>query len=105
MKTAILKTYLAETETTHEIVEVEDDFCFYASDPYGDLVPFTVGSNQTIVEPPYSTELNDWLLFRMPEAFHALKYISDMDAWYKAALALWIEDGGDWSNLLNPCES
>ena len=104
MKTAILRTYSSETETTHEIVEVEDDFCFCASDPYGDLVPFPVGSNQEIIEPPYSTELNDWLLFRMPDAHRALQYVSSMDAWYEAALTLWIEDGAP--NHLKPtCES
>jgi|11_taG_2_1085331.scaffolds.fasta_scaffold07960_5 hypothetical protein len=103
MKTAILRTFCGESPS-HEIVEVEDDFCFDASDPCGDLVPFTVGSNQTIIEPPYSTELNDWLLFRMPDAFKALQYVSDMDAWYHAALTIWIEDGAP-DHLKPLCES
>ena len=104
MKSAILRTHLSETETTHEIVEVGDLYCFDAGDVYGDQVPFAVASNQTIIEPPYSTELNDWLLFRMPNAHRALQFVSSMDAWYEAALTLWIEDGAP-THLKPTCES
>lgn len=101
MKSAILRTYLSETETDHELVEVDDLYCFATSDPYGDLVPFVVGSNQEIIEPPYAPELNDWLLFRMPDAHRALSYVSSMDAWYEAAVTIWIEDGAP--EHLKPC--
>lgn len=42
---AKLITYLSEDEIQEDDVEIADD---YDGDPYGDKVPFTVGSNQTI---------------------------------------------------------
>jgi hypothetical protein len=49
MKKAILRTWPDKDRTPpeDELVEIEDD---YDGDPYGDKVPFTVGSNQTIIE-------------------------------------------------------
>ena len=42
---ALLKTYTLDTLTETEIVEVPDN---YDGDPYGDTVPFCVGSNQSL---------------------------------------------------------
>ena len=42
---AILKTYTLETLTDTETVELPEN---YDGDPYGDTVPFAVGSNQSI---------------------------------------------------------
>jgi hypothetical protein len=42
---ALLKTYTLDTLTQTEIVEVPDN---YDGNPYGDTVPFCVGSNQSL---------------------------------------------------------
>lgn len=42
---ALLKTYTLDTLTQTELVEVPDN---YDGDPYGDTVPFCVGSNQSL---------------------------------------------------------
>jgi len=47
---AILRTYLSETSFEEKIVDIDDDHIF-AYGPYQDTVPFTVGSNQSIL--PY----------------------------------------------------
>lgn len=38
---------------------------------------------------PNAVDLNDWLLENAPEAYEALKYVSNMDAWYEAALEIY----------------
>jgi len=43
---ALLQTYQDEKIVEIEVVEIPDD---YDGNPYGDKVPFSVGSNQTIV--------------------------------------------------------
>ena len=43
---ALLQTYENEKIVEIEVVEIPDD---YDGNPYGDTVPFSVGSNQTIV--------------------------------------------------------
>lgn len=45
MKQAYLLTWTNETLTSKESVELPDN---YDGDPYGDTVPFCVGSNQTL---------------------------------------------------------
>ena len=42
---ALLNSYEGETLVNSEVVELPDN---YDGDPYGDTVPFSVGSNQTI---------------------------------------------------------
>jgi len=42
---ALLKTYSLETLTEVEEVTLPDNF---DGDPYGDTIPFSVGSNQTL---------------------------------------------------------
>lgn len=42
---ALLKTYTLDTVTEVEEIELPEN---YDGDPYGDTVPFSVGSNQTI---------------------------------------------------------
>ena len=42
---ALLKTYTQDTLTETELVEVPDN---YDGDPYGETVPFCVGSNQSL---------------------------------------------------------
>lgn len=44
---AILRTYYSESFYSDKIVEVRDERAF--SDPYGEAVPFSVGSNQRIL--------------------------------------------------------
>jgi len=46
--TAILRTYISESVFTEEMVQVDDDHIF-AYGPYQDTVPFSVGSNQSIL--------------------------------------------------------
>jgi hypothetical protein len=46
--TAILRTYISENVFTEEMVEINDDHIF-AYGPYQDTVPFSVGSNQSIL--------------------------------------------------------
>lgn len=48
--TAILRTYLNERVICEEKVEIDDDHIF-AYGPYQDTVPFSIGSNQSIL--PY----------------------------------------------------
>lgn len=43
---ALLQTYQDEKIVEIEVVELPDN---YDGNPYGDTVPFSVGSNQTIV--------------------------------------------------------
>jgi hypothetical protein len=43
---ALLQTYENEKIVEIEVVEIPDN---YDGDPYGETVPFSVGSNQTIV--------------------------------------------------------
>lgn len=43
---AMLITYSGEELLEKRVVELPDD---YDGDPYGDTVPFTVGSNQTLI--------------------------------------------------------
>lgn len=43
---AYLKTYCGETLVDTELVNLPGD---YDGDPYGDTVPFSVGSNQELV--------------------------------------------------------
>lgn len=43
---ALLQSYENGKVVQIEVVEIPDD---YDGDPYGDTVPFSVGSNQTIV--------------------------------------------------------
>lgn len=43
---ALLKSYNGEKVINIEVVELPDD---YDGNPYGDEVPFSVGSNQTII--------------------------------------------------------
>ena len=42
---ALLKTYALDTLTETELVELPND---YDGDPYGDTVPFCIGSNQAL---------------------------------------------------------
>jgi|TARA_R100000081_G_C4652365_1_gene83420 hypothetical protein len=42
---AILKTYTNSTLAQSEIVEIPDN---YDGDPYGDTIPFCIGSNQSL---------------------------------------------------------
>ena len=42
---ALLKTYILDKLTEAELVELPDN---YDDDPYGDTVPFCIGSNQTL---------------------------------------------------------
>lgn len=42
---ALLNSYEGETLVNSEVVDLPDN---YDGDPYGDTVPFTVASNQTI---------------------------------------------------------
>lgn len=49
MKPAILRTYASETNILDVMVEVEDEHDF--TDSYADTVPFSVGSNQSILDP------------------------------------------------------
>jgi hypothetical protein len=42
---ALLKTYTLDTLTNAEEVELPEN---YDGDPYGDTVPFCVGSNQSL---------------------------------------------------------
>jgi hypothetical protein len=42
---ALLKTYTLDTLTEIETIDLPDN---YDGDPYGNTVPFCVGSNQTI---------------------------------------------------------
>lgn len=56
---AILRTYQSETDYSDRLVDVRDESAF--ADPYGDAVPFAVGSNQRITSyaddsPPPGTE-------------------------------------------------
>jgi len=51
---AVLRTYLAEDLFIDKDVIINDD---YDGDPYGDTVPFAVGSNQIIIVEP--SELED----------------------------------------------
>jgi len=44
---ARLRTYHSETEYSDRLVDVRDETAF--QDPYGDAVPFAVGSNQRII--------------------------------------------------------
>ena len=46
---AVLRTYVGEDAIRDELVEIADD---YDGNPYGDKVPFAVGSNQTILNNP-----------------------------------------------------
>lgn len=45
---AILRTYHSETSFTHKLVEIDENHDF-ANGPYQDTVPFSVGSNQSIL--------------------------------------------------------
>ena len=44
---AILRTYQSETDYSDRLVDVRDKSAF--ADPYGDAVPFSVGSNQKVI--------------------------------------------------------
>lgn len=46
---AILRTYISETNIIDEIREISDNHHF-EDGPYVDTIPFSVGSNQTILE-------------------------------------------------------
>jgi hypothetical protein len=46
--TAVLRTYQGEDKIADKLVEISDDHNF-ADGPYGDTVPFAVGSNQAIL--------------------------------------------------------
>jgi len=49
---AILRTYNKETLVSDKIVDISDDHDF-SNGPYVDTVPFSVGSNQTIIPIEY----------------------------------------------------
>jgi hypothetical protein len=46
---AILRTYHSEQKYTDQLVKIDDNHD-WARGPYQDTAPFTVGSNQTILE-------------------------------------------------------
>ena len=61
---ALLKTYTLNTLTDTEIVELPEN---YDGNPYGDTVPFSVGSNQSlevIEDLTLRNELQTWPLMR-----------------------------------------
>jgi len=45
---AILRTYHSETNISEEVVEISDDHHF-EDGPYVDTIPFSVGSNQSVL--------------------------------------------------------
>lgn len=51
---AILRSYHSETSRTDKLVEISDSHDF-AQGPYVDTVPFSVGSNQSILPIDYFT--------------------------------------------------
>lgn len=57
---AVLITYDGERIVQKDIVEISDDFQFGVDDVYGDKVPFSVGSNQTIVPFDWNEERREF---------------------------------------------
>jgi hypothetical protein len=82
MKKVVLRTWPNKDKEppVDEIVEVEDD---YDGNPYGDKVPFTVGSNQTIVD--VETDIKNE---RSWEAFR-IKTIHEIDKKIMECVKMW----------------
>lgn len=100
---ALLKTYTLDTLTETEVVEIPEN---YDGDPYGDTVPFSVGSNQSLEAlelsellpadqvpwpHPDCADLNDWMFEHANEVFEATRYLAVNQ--YDLALSLWHRAG------------
>lgn len=72
---AVLITYKGEAIESRKIVEISDDHK-WEDGPYVDTIPFSVGSNQTVVDYEY---YEDWMHEVFISLFQADRLAEDYD--------------------------